>query len=263
MSLQYHSYHIVTPSPWPAFASLAGLVLTMSSVGYFQGYKGSLGLVFLGIIMLLTVMFVWWRDVIREATYQGLHTKEVQTGLKAGVLLFIVSEAMLFFAFFWAFFHNGLTPSVELGGVWPPVGIETLNAFQIPLLNTVILLTSGATVTWSHHGLIGGRREDAIIGLFLTIVLGIVFTFYQGLEYVEAPFTIADSAFGSSFFMTTGLHGLHVLVGTAFLAVCLYRLINYHFTRNHHLGFESAILYWHFVDYVWLLVFGLFYVWCN
>lgn len=217
----------------------------------------------LGIVMLLVTMYVWWRDVIREASYQGIHTAEVVAGLKLGVILFIVSEAMLFFSFFWAYFHNSLSPSVELGGVWPPVGIEVLNPFQIPLLNTCILLTSGATVTWAHHGLIANRREDAIVGLFLTIVLGIIFTALQGMEYVEAPFTIADSIFGSAFFMTTGLHGFHVLVGTLFLLVCFIRLINYHFTKDHHLGFESAILYWHFVDYVWLIVFACYYVWAS
>lgn len=263
MSEHYHPYHIVTPSPWPAFGSLSALVLTMSSVAFFHGYILGDVMMLIALIMLSITMAVWWRDVIREATFQGHHTLEVQTGLKQGVILFIVSEALLFFSFFWAYFHNSLSPSVELGAVWPPVGIEVLNPWQVPLLNTAILLSSGATVTWAHHGLIAGKRDEAILGLFLTIVLGTIFTVLQGLEYIEAPFTIGDSIYGATFFMTTGLHGVHVIIGTAFLLVGFIRLINYHYTKKHHLGFESAILYWHFVDYVWLLVFAIFYCWAS
>lgn len=263
MSLSYHPFHIVTPSPWPAFGALSALVTVFSVGAWVHGHIGAEYLILLGLFMLGTVMFVWWRDVIREATFQGLHTLEVQSGLKQGVILFIVSEALLFFSFFWAYFHNSLTPSVELGAVWPPIGIEVLNPYQVPLLNTAILLSSGATVTWAHHGLIAGKREDAILGLFLTVLLGVIFTGLQAMEYVEAPFSIADSIYGTTFFMTTGLHGAHVLVGTAFLVVSLVRMINYHFTRRHHLGLEAAIMYWHFVDYVWLVVFAVFYCWAS
>lgn len=261
MSEYFHPYHIVTPSPWPAFGSLAALVITMSGVGYFHGYFLADSFFYLGFLMLILTMIVWWRDVVREATFQGQHTLEVQAGLKQGVILFIVSEALLFFSFFWGYFHNSLSPSVELGAVWPPIGIEVLNPWQVPLLNTAILLTSGACVTWAHHGLIANQREDALAGLYITILLGLIFTGLQGMEYIEAPFTISDSIYGTTFFMTTGLHGVHVIVGTLALGVAFARAVNYHFTKKHHLGLEAAILYWHFVDWVWLLVFAIFYCW--
>ena len=212
MSEHYHPFHIVTPSPWPAFGSLAGLVTTMSGVAYFHGYLFGEYMLLIGILMLGLTMLVWWRDVIREATYQGHHTLEVQAGIKGGVILFIISEALIFLSFFWAYFHSSLSPSIEIGAIWPPIGIEVLNPWQVPLLNTIILLTSGASVTWAHHGLIAGKRKDAILGLFLTILLGFIFTVFQLIEYIEAPFTISDSIF---------------------------------------------------VDYVWLLVFSIFYCWAS
>lgn len=206
-------------------------------------------------------MIVWWRDVIREATYQGHHTLVVQKGLKIGMLWFIISEVCFFISFFWAFFHSALSPAVELGVVWPPVGIQALNPFEVPLLNTAILLSSGATVTWSHHALIAGNRKQAISGLLLTIILGVLFTALQALEYYEASFTIADSVYGSTFFVATGFHGLHVLIGTTFLTVCFVRMLKHHFTKWHHNGFEASIWYWHFVDYVWIFLFISIYWW--
>lgn len=215
-----------------------------------------------GLLLLLASMIVWWRDVVREATYEGHHTHQVQRGITIGFILFVVSEIMLFFAFFWAYFHSSLSPAVELGALWPPTGVEVLNPWHVPLLNTIILLSSGATITWAHHSLIAGRsRRETILALELTILLGLIFTCLQVFEYYEAPFTIADSVFGSTFFATTGLHGIHVLIGTLFLSVCFFRLIQYHFSSVHHVGFEAGILYWHFVDYVWLLVFLSFYIW--
>ena len=208
-------------------------------------------------------MFVWFRDVVREGTFQGHHTKVVQKGLKMGMILFITSEVMFFFAFFWGFFHSSLAPTVELGSVWPPMGINVLNPWEVPLLNTAILLCSGVTVTWAHHALVAGSRSQALSGLFLTISLGVIFTMLQAFEYLEASFTIADSVYGSCFYMATGFHGFHVLVGTLFLAVCLFRLYNHHFTRQHHLGFEAAAWYWHFVDVVWLFLFVSIYWWGN
>lgn len=228
---------------------------------YFHSYKYGELLAFTSFAFILLVMYVWWRDVIREATYQGHHTLIVQRGLKWGMLLFILSEVCFFFSFFWAFFHSALVPNVELGAVWPPVGITPLNAFDVPLLNTAILLSSGATVTWSHHALISGDRRQAILGLIFTVVLGLVFTALQALEYYEAPFSIADSVYGSTFFVATGFHGLHVIIGTLFLLVCLFRLINHHFTKHHHNGFEASIWYWHFVDYVWIFLFCCIYWW--
>ena len=163
--------------------------------------------------------------------------------------------------FFWTFFHSSLAPSVELGAIWPPKGIEVLNQWEVPLLNTVILLSSGATVTWAHHSIVSGDRKGAILGLILTVSLALIFTALQGLEYYEAPFTIADGIYGSTFFIATGFHGLHVIIGTIFLAVCLARLINYHFTKHHHFGFEAAAWYFHFVDVVWLFLFVSIYWW--
>lgn len=261
MAKHYHPYHLVDPSPWPYVASMSALGLTTGSVMYFHSYKYGELLAFTSFAFILLVMYVWWRDVIREATYQGHHTLIVQRGLKWGMLLFILSEVCFFFSFFWAFFHSALVPNVELGAVWPPVGITPLNAFDVPLLNTAILLSSGATVTWSHHALISGDRRQAILGLIFTVVLGLVFTALQALEYYEAPFSIADSVYGSTFFVATGFHGLHVIIGTLFLLVCLFRLINHHFTKHHHNGFEASIWYWHFVDYVWIFLFCCIYWW--
>jgi len=261
MAKHYHPYHLVDPSPWPYVGSMSALGLTTGSVMYFHSYKYGELLAFTSFAFILLVMYVWWRDVIREATYQGHHTLIVQRGLKWGMLLFILSEVCFFFSFFWAFFHSALVPNVELGAVWPPVGITPLNAFDVPLLNTAILLSSGATVTWSHHALISGERRQAILGLIFTIVLGLIFTALQALEYYEAPFSIADSVYGSTFFVATGFHGLHVIIGTLFLIVCLFRLINHHFTKHHHNGFEASIWYWHFVDYVWIFLFCCIYWW--
>lgn len=194
----------------------------------------------LGLVLIIGTMIVWWRDVIREATYQGRHTFIVRQGLKYGMILFIVSEVCLFFSFFWAFFHSSLAPTIDIGGVWPPIGVNPLDPFSIPLLNTAILLSSGATVTWAHHGMISGRRKEAVGSLALTVVLGLIFTSLQAMEYYEASFTITDSVYGSTFFVTTGAHGGHVLIGSTFLLVCLYRLVNFQFTKHHHLGFEAA-----------------------
>ena len=216
---------------------------------------------YMGLITIVFTMIVWWRDVIREATFQGHHTLMVKQGLKYGMLLFIASEVLFFFSFFWAFFHSSLSPTIELGAVWPPQGIDPLNPFSVPLLNTAVLLSSGATVTWAHHAIISGRRGEAIRGLTATVVLGLIFTALQAMEYYEAPFAISDSVYGSTFFVATGFHGLHVIIGTTFLAVCLGRLVSHQFTRHHHFGFEASSWYWHFVDVVWLFLYICIYWW--
>jgi len=211
--------------------------------------------------MLIYGMSIWWRDVIREGTFGGHHTKAVQNGLRFGMVLFIVSECLFFFAFFWAFFHSSLSPTIELGCVWPPKGIVTPDPWGIPLLNTVLLLSSGASVTWAHHAILAGNRSQALQSMILTVCFGVIFTAFQAYEYVELPFTISDSVYGSCFFLLTGFHGFHVLVGTLFLIVCTFRILAHHFTRFHHVGFEAAAWYWHFVDVVWLLVFLSVYWW--
>ena len=214
-----------------------------------------------GLSVWLLVALAWWSDVVLEGTFQGLHTTAVQRGLRLGFVLFIISEVMFFFSFFWAFFHSSLAPAVQIGSVWPPFGILPFNPWGVPLLNTYILLTSGMTITAAHHYLVEGNYSRTWISFALTIVLAVSFTGLQALEYLEAPFTIADSVYGSVFFMATGFHGAHVIIGTVFIAVCFARFVRDHFTRTHHVGFECAAWYWHFVDVVWLFLFVTIYWW--
>jgi len=259
--VQRHPFHLVDPSPWPALSSLGALCTTMGAVMFFHGFSGGYSMFYGGLFLVIYCMYVWWRDIIRESTFEGHHTILVQLGLRSGMLLFIVSEIMFFFGFFWAFFHSSIAPTIDIGAVWPPKGIEILNPWEIPFLNTILLLSSGASVTWAHHAILAGKRRDSVIGLIVTIVLAIIFTSFQVMEYIEAPFTISDSVYGSCFFMATGFHGAHVFIGTIFLIVCLIRQLNHHFTRKHHFGCEAAFWYWHFVDVVWLFLFVAIYWW--
>lgn len=264
---QAQPFHLVTPSPWPLLTSFALLILTVGAVMYFNGYatpfgvSGGLIMVSLGFLATAGAMTLWFRDVITEGTFLGDHTFPVQKGITLGVALFIISEVFFFLSIFWAFFHSSLSPTVELGAQWPPVGIPTINAFELPLLNTILLLSSGATVTYAHHSLIQGNRRGAILGTLLTLLFALLFTACQGIEYSNAGFTIADGVYGSTFFFSTGFHGIHVLVGTMFIAVAFFRMLSYHLTDHHHLGFEASILYWHFVDVVWLFLFISVYWW--
>jgi len=261
MSLQKHPFHLVDASAWPLFAAFGAFSATFGGVNYFHGFEGGGITLIIGLIMICYSMFVWWRDVIREATFEGHHTKQVQTGLKYGMYLFVVSEVMFFFAFFWAFFHSSLSPTVEIGAVWPAPGIQVLNAWHIPFVNTIILLTSGVTVTWTHRAIVQGLKKQTIVSLILTILWGAAFTGFQVLEYLEAPFSINDGIYGSTFFMATGFHGFHILIGSIFLFVCLIRAMKDHFNKYHHFGFEAAAIYWHFVDVVWLFLFVAVYWW--
>nr|YP_010238576.1 cytochrome c oxidase subunit III [Cephenemyia stimulator]QTE20633.1 cytochrome c oxidase subunit III [Cephenemyia stimulator] len=254
-----HPFHLVDYSPWPLTASIGAMTTVVGMVKWFHEFNTSLFL--LGNIITIMTVYQWWRDVSRESTFQGLHTYSVTMGLRWGMILFILSEILFFVSFFWAFFHSSLSPSIELGIMWPPMGITPFNPFQIPLLNTVILLSSGITVTWAHHSLMEGNYSQATQGLFFTVLLGIYFTMLQAYEYIEAPFSIADSIYGSTFFMATGFHGIHVLIGTTFLIICLIRHLDNHFSKNHHFGFEAAAWYWHFVDIVWLFLFVSIYWW--
>jgi cytochrome c oxidase subunit 3 len=259
--IQNHPFHIVDPSPWPLIASFGAFFTVFGCTMYMHFYSWGLLLFTMGLTLLIATMAIWWRDVIREATFEGHHTTYVQKGLKLGMVLFIASEIMLFFAFFWAFFHASLNPTIEIGCVWPPKGIIAINPWHVPLLNTLVLVTSGAFITWSHYAILAGYRKDSIEALIYTIILAAFFTALQYFEYCVAPFTISDGVYGSVFYMTTGLHGSHVLIGTLFLTVCLYRLIMQHFTRTHHVGFECASWYWHFVDIVWIFVYFFIYWW--
>ncbi len=260
-NFQAHPFHLVSPSPWPILTCVSLYALTTSGVLTAHGFTNAVDSSPLALISLICSMSFWFRDIISEGTYMGNHTLAVQRGLNMGVALFIVSEALFFLAIFWTFFHSALSPTVELGAQWPPMGIEAVNPFELPLLNTVILLSSGFTVTYAHHSLIQGIRSGALQGLVLTVVLALVFTALQGIEYSVSSFTISDGTFGSCFYFGTGFHGLHVIIGTAFIAVGLWRLLAYHLTENHHLGLESGILYWHFVDVVWLFLFISIYYW--
>ena len=265
---QQHPYHLVNPSPWPIIGGLSAFVLALGFISYMHG--GSFLWTLPGLIGVLYTMFSWWVDVVHEAN-TGDHTPVVQLHLRYGMILFIVSEVMFFVAWFWAFFEASLNADdvVQVarvtftGGNWPPKGVEVFDPWHLPFLNTLILLTSGTTVTWAHHALIHNDRKGLVRGLALTILLGVTFTCVQAYEYSHAPFGFAGSIFSSTFFMATGFHGFHVLVGTIFLIVCLIRAMKGDFTPKQHFGFEAAAWYWHFVDVVWLFLFTFVYVWTS
>lgn len=252
-------FHLVEYSPWPLTSSIGAFTLAIGIARWFHGH-GTICLT-LSAILIITSIIQWWRDVIREGTFIGHHTSYVTKGLRWGIILFITSEVLFFFAFFWAFFHRSLSPTPELGCCWPPAGIVPLNPYRVPLLNTAVLLASGVTVTWAHHSLLENRRARTIQALILTVALGIYFTLLQAGEYIEASFRISDSVYGSTFFVATGFHGAHVLIGSSFLLVCLIRTIANHFSNGHHFGFEAAAWYWHFVDVVWICLYLCIYWW--
>lgn len=260
-SYQAHPYHLVSPSPWPIITSCNLFALTTSAVLTFHNFEYGGYLCILNLNLVALSMAFWWRDVIAEGTYKGNHTLAVQKGINIGVALFIISEVFFFLSIFWAYFHSALSPDVEVGAEWPPKGIESINPMELPLLNTVLLLSSGITVTYAHHSIIARNRTEGIIGLILTGILAVTFTAFQGVEYVVSSFTISDGVFGSCFYFGTGFHGIHVIIGTIFLLVGLWRLYAYHITDNHHLGLEGAIFYWHFVDVVWLFLYVFIYYW--
>lgn len=258
-NLVRHPYHLVDESPWPLVRAFGGLFVTAGILSWF--HLNSMSLFIVALIILSLTIFQWWRDISREGRAQGHHAAIVELGLRWGMALFIVSEVLFFISFFWAFFHRRLAPAVEIGRLWPPVGIHPFNPFQVPLLNTIVLLSSGVRVTWAHHAIIENNYSQALQGLTLTVGLGVYFTALQAIEYLEASFTFADSVYGSTFYLATGFHGLHVLVGTVFLAVCLFRHLNCEFRATRHFGFEAAAWYWHFVDVVWLFLYITIYWW--
>lgn len=262
MSINHnHPYHLVDYRPWPLTGAIGTITLVTGLIKWFHNLN--INLLILGYFIILLTIYQWWRDICREGTFQGKHTILVSKGLRWGIILFIISEIFFFISFFWAFFHRRLSPNIEIGSIWPPINITPFNPFQIPLLNTIILITSGITVTWAHHALIENNYTQTSQRLFITIILGIYFTILQAYEYIEAPFTIADSIYGSTFFLATGFHGLHVIIGTVFLITCFFRHLNNHFSRDHHFGFEAAAWYWHFVDVVWLFLYISIYWWGN
>nr|UGS80261.1 cytochrome c oxidase subunit III [Fuelleborniella sp. FuspCA] len=258
---QNHPFHLVSFSPWPLTGALASLFLTLGTIEWFHLNKSTLMMI--GLLTILSTMIQWWRDVTRESTFQGNHTFKVSLGMRWGMILFITSEVFFFLSFFWAFFHSSLAPNIELGMLWPPQNISPFNPIQIPLLNTIILLSSGVSITWAHHSLIKNNSSQTTQSLILTVILGILFSLLQSYEYIEASFTIADSIYGSTFFMATGFHGLHVIIGTTFIVISLNRYMKNHLSKNHHFGFEAAAWYWHFVDVVWLFLYISMYWWGN
>ena len=253
-----HPYHIVQLSPWPFVGATAGLTMAIGVVQWFHIYN--VEMLVLGVPLMLVTIYLWWRDVVREGLL-GNHTHSIQVGLRYGILLFITSEVIFFFAFFWAFFHSRLSPTGELGIIWPPAGITGLNPIGVPLLNTAVLLASGATVTWAHHGLLNNYRCELGWGLAVTVYLGVYFTILQKAEYGNVGFAIGDSVFGSTFFVATGFHGLHVIIGTTFLFIIWLRTLINHFSSSHHKGIEFAAWYWHFVDVVWIFLYIFIYWW--
>ncbi|MEJ1990583.1 MAG: cytochrome c oxidase subunit 3 [Maritimibacter sp.] len=258
-----HDYHILPPSLHPFTAAAGAFIMLFGAVRWMHSMGPIVFLV--GLAIVLFSAFTWWADVVHEGQ-TGDHTKVVRIGLRYGFILFIMSEVMFFLAWFWAFFKNALYPmgpeSPAVDGVWPPAGIETFDPWHLPLINTLILLLSGAFVTWAHHALVHeNNRKDLVQGLIGAVLLGLLFTFFQGYEYSHATFGLSGNIYGGVFFMATGFHGFHVIIGTLFLFVCLIRALRGHFTQEQHVGFEAAAWYWHFVDVVWLFLFFAVYIW--
>nr|YP_010531299.1 cytochrome c oxidase subunit III [Mileewa sharpa]UXX17558.1 cytochrome c oxidase subunit III [Mileewa sharpa] len=254
-----HPYHLVDNSPWPISGSVGILTLVTGMLMWFRNIN--IIMMSVGMVIILMTMFQWWRDITRESTFQGLHTNNVELSMKLGMMLFILSEVLFFLSFFWAFFHSSLSPTVEVGLIWPPMGIKPFNSMNIPLLNTMILLSSGVSLTWAHNSLLNKNYNQSINSMILTVSLGVYFTLLQMYEYMEAPFCISDSIYGSTFFMSTGFHGLHVIIGTIFIIVSMIRIKKLHFSKKHHVGFEASAWYWHFVDVVWLFLYITVYWW--
>uniref|UniRef100_A0AB74S0W2 Cytochrome c oxidase subunit 3 n=1 Tax=Echinolaelaps echidninus TaxID=2759148 RepID=A0AB74S0W2_9ACAR len=255
----YHPFHIVENSPWPIIGSFSSFMFMSSLVFLFHSLD--LNFIYYCLLGMILIFYQWWRDVVRESTYQGCHSMLVKKSLKLGMMLFILSEVFFFISFFWSYFHNMLAPDMEIGMIWPPKGVEIFNPYQIPLLNTIILLSSGFTVTLCHHSILNKNFSKSKMSLMMTIMLGVYFSFLQWFEYNQSYFCINDSIYGTVFFLMTGFHGLHVLIGTVFLGVNFFRLVKNHYSDNYHFGFEASAWYWHFVDVVWLFLYVFVYWW--
>lgn len=263
-----HDYHLVNPSPWPILVSFALLLTAVGGIMLLHKVEFGPIIFSAGLLAVIAVAASWWRDVVKEGIHDKAHTHVVRQGLRLGMALFILSEVMFFFAFFYSFFHAKIFPAgilegvwVQKEGIWPPAGIQTFDPWDIPFINTLILLLSGTTLTWAHHAVQHNNQKDAVRGLALTVLLGISFSCVQALEYFHAPFGFKQGIYAANFYLATGFHGVHVIIGTIFLAVCLVRAKKGQFTPEGHLGLEFAAWYWHFVDVVWLFLFAFVYVW--
>lgn len=256
---KFNPFHLVNPRPWPILTSLGFMRFALGVVTIVQTFNC---LPFLSsILILIFSSYLWGRDIHRESCFEGSHNKEVITGFKVGIIVFILSECFFFLGIFWGYFHLAESPSLEIGGVWPPTGIEPFDPKGIPFLNTVLLVSSGVSVTWSHHAIEKGEFKKRVISLFLTVVLGVTFTLFQLLEYYVARFTFSCSSYSSIYFIGTGFHGLHVLIGRVLLIICLFRFSSLSIRINRSVGFECSVWYWHFVDIVWFCLYLVFYWW--
>lgn len=261
--IQLHPFHLVNPSPWPIFTAFALMNLALSIGLTSHGYIGNNIWILLNIISVLYAIGLWLRDVLAESTFLGDHTLAVKRGIMQGFLLFVLSEIMIFGSLFWAYLHSALNPTMEIGMSWPPVGIETISADELPLLNTIILLASGATITYAHHAIINGNRSGTLYGFIYSTLLILLFVICQTIEYKTAGFTLTDSVYGSTFYSTTALHGIHMIMLFIMLLVCTLRVYYYSVTDSSHIGLETTILYLHVLDIIWLFIYVVMYWWGN
>lgn len=259
MKNKFHQFHIVEIRPWPILTAFSIFSITTASILWIQ--IKSLNFLIVSILIVIILAYLWWRDITREAKSQGIHQEIVIVGLKIGIILFITSEILFFISFFWAYYHRRVSPNIDLGQNWPPLNISPFDPLNVPLLNTIILLSSGVSVTWSHHAIIENKLKQAKNRLGITFLLGFYFSVLQGIEYIQAEFSISDSIYGATFFIATGFHGIHVLIGSSFLLICLIRIKANEFNKNHLIGFEAAAWYWHFVDIVWIFLYISIYWW--
>lgn len=260
MIRKFNIFHIVTISPWPLLASLQ-ICNTIIIVSYNNYIRKTNSINLLNGITTCLIPTLWWKNTIKEANKEGTHLEKVREGIKIGIILFISSEVIFFLRFFWAYFHRRISPNIEIGQIWPPLEIKSFNPINVPLLNTIILVRSGFSITWSHHLLLEKKLEKSKKALLITLILGIYFSILQSIEYQQSEFSLNDSSYGTIFFIATGFHGIHVLIGSTFILVNILNIKIIYFTKNHHIGFEIAAWYWHFVDVIWLFLYLSIYWW--
>lgn len=259
MTKYYHPFHIITPRPWPILNAIISWNLVSYILWGLSSNINSTIITFMVIIIVIAT--IWWKNILAETTNQGAHFSKISNGLKIGIIFFITSEVFFFLSFFWSYFHSRISPNIEMGLNWPPSQIKAFNPINVPLLNTIILVRSGVTVTWTHNEIMKKNMKNSIVSLLITCIIGVYFTALQAIEYMQAEFSIADSSYGRTFFVATGFHGIHVIIGTTFLTYILYRIIKINSNTFRILGFEIAAWYWHFVDVVWLFLYLSIYWW--
>nr|YP_009919747.1 Cox3 [Metschnikowia proteae]QMQ98358.1 Cox3 [Metschnikowia proteae]QMQ98372.1 Cox3 [Metschnikowia proteae] len=259
--IQLHPFHLVSPSPWPLYTSFALMNLALSMGLTAHNYMNNNFYMLFNMFSVLYVLTLWFKDVMAESTYLGDHTKAVKTGLTQGFYLFVVSEMLMFASLFWAYLHSSLNPTMEMGMSWPPAGMEAMSASELPLLNTMMLLASGVTMTMGHHALMNSNRKDTLYGFIFTTLLIVLFVMLQYFEYMFSSFTITDGVYGSTFYSLTGLHFLHMSMTGMMLGTCSWRIYNYDFTNNSHVFAEMTVLYLHILDILWLFIYMICYWW--